>query len=139
MKAVVDTNVLVSVLIKPSGIPAQLLKHPTPFTLVTSEEILAELERVLYYPRIRQRYSLSEELINGYLSTLRADSEVVQITQHVQGVSQDPDDDKFLACAASTQVDSLVSGDPHLTSLKRYQKTSILTPRQFLAILQAAQ
>ena len=137
MKAVVDTNVLVSALIKPSGIPAQLLTHTTPFTLITSQEILAELDRVLHYPRIRHRYNLSEQLINDYLSTLQADSEVLQVTHPVQGVSQDPDDDKFLACAVSTQAEYLVSGDLHLTSLKRYQNTLILTPRQFLAVLQA--
>ena len=113
IKAVVDTNVLVSALLKPSGLPAQLLLHTTPFTLVTSEEILAELQRVLHYPRIRQRYRLSEQLINDYLSTLRADSEVVQSTHPVQGVSQDPDDDKFLACAVSAGASYLVSGDPH--------------------------
>jgi uncharacterized protein len=137
IKAVVDTNVLVSALIKPSGIPAQFLTHTTPFILVTSEEILTELERVLHYSRIRQRYTLTEQLINNYITTLRAASEVVQITHQVQGVSPDPDDDKFLACAVSGQANYLVSGDPHLTGLHRYQTTTILTPRQFLAILQA--
>ena len=51
----VVSSVLVSALIKPSGIPAQFLTHTTPFTLITSQEILAELDRVLHYPRIRHR------------------------------------------------------------------------------------
>ena len=139
MNVVVDTNVLVSALIKPSGIPAQLLTHVVPFTLVTSEEILAELHRVLHYPRLQRRYGLSEELINTYLNLLRAESQVVQVTHDAQGVSQDPDDDKFLACAATAHVDYLVSGDPHLTRLKRYQGIPILTPRLFLAVLQTGQ
>lgn len=137
MKVVVDTNVLVSALIKPNGLPAQLLTHTTPFTLVTSEEILAELQRVLHYPRMRHRYSLSEELISAYLATLRAESEVIEITHNATGTSQDPSDDKFLACAASSQGDYLVSGDPHLTKLKSYQGIPILTPRQFFVILEA--
>lgn len=137
MKVVVDTNVLVSALIKPNGLPAQLLTHTTPFTLVTAEEILAELQRVLHYSRVRQRYRLSEELISAYLETLRAESEVIEITHNAAGTSQDPSDDKFLACAVSAQGDYVVSGDPHLTKLKSYQGIPILTPRQFFVILEA--
>lgn len=135
MKVVLDTNILVSALISPKGVPAQLLQHEQAFQLVSSEEILAELERVLHYDRIQRRYGLDEELIQGYLATIRATSEVVTVTNPVQGVSTDPDDDKFLACAVVGQADHIVSGDPHLTDLESYQGISILKPRQFLDLL----
>ena len=135
MKVVLDTNIFVSALISPNGVPAQILFHEAEFQLVIAEEILAELERVLHYDRLQKRYQLREEMIQGYLATLRADSEVVTITNPVQGVSADPDDDKFLACAVAGQADYIVSGDPHLTDLESYQGISILKPRQFLALL----
>jgi len=80
MRVVVDTNVFVSALISSKGTPAQLLAHESPFELVTSEEILTELNRVLHYDRIQKRYNLNEEVIRGYLSTIREDSQVVEVT-----------------------------------------------------------
>lgn len=136
MKVVIDTNVFVSGLIKPGGVSDQVLRHHTPYTLFTSEEILAELARVLHYDRLRRRYRLNEEVITGYVQTIRADSEVIETSGHAQRVQPDPDDDKFLVCAVEAQVDYIISGDPHLTNLGSYQNIPILTPRQFLDLLE---
>lgn len=132
MKIVVDTNILVSALISPDGVSAQLLLHEGAFQLLTSEAILAEVARVLHYDRIQRRYGLNEALIQSYLAAIRSDSEVIEVTDPVQGVSADPDDDKFLVCAVAGQADCIVSGDPHLTDLISYQGVPILKPRQFL-------
>ncbi len=132
MKIVVDTNVLVSALISPNGVSAQLLLHAGVFQLLTSEAILAELARVLHYDRIQRGYKLNEVLIQAYLDTIRADSRVIEVVDPVQGVSVDPDDDKFLACAVAGQADCIVSGDPHLTGLVSYRGIPIVKPRRFL-------
>ena len=55
MKIVADTNVLVSALIQPKGIPAQIMAHQAAFALVATEEILSELQRVLHYRRIQKK------------------------------------------------------------------------------------
>ncbi len=47
MKVVLDTNVLVSAAIVKKGIPAQIIKHQRKPILITSEEILTEVEEVL--------------------------------------------------------------------------------------------
>ena len=65
MKIVADTNVLVSALIQPKGIPAQIMAHQAAFALVATEEILSELQRVLHYRRIQKKYRLSNESIAG--------------------------------------------------------------------------
>lgn len=54
MRMVLDTNVLVSALITPGGLPEQLLQHweAGEFTLVTSEEQLGEIQRVLGYEKL---------------------------------------------------------------------------------------
>ena len=135
MRIVVDTNLFVSALIRPNGIPAQILTHETPFQLVTTEEILVELERVLGYPRINRKYNLSDETVREYLARIRDDSDLVEISDSAAGVSPDPDDDKFLACAAESGANYIVSGDPHLYSLGDYMGIPILTPRQFLDLL----
>lgn len=55
MRMVLDTNVLVSALITPGGLPDKLLQHweADDFTLVTSSAQLDELLRVLAYDKLR--------------------------------------------------------------------------------------
>lgn len=47
-------------------------------------------------------------------------------------VCNDPDDDKFLACALASISNLVVSGDRHLLKVSGYQNIEILTPRNFL-------
>ena len=136
MRVVVDTNVFVSALISPRGAPAQLLAHEFPFELVTSEEILAELNRVLHYDRIQKRYNLNEEIISGYLTTIREDSQVVEVTSQITIIEKDPSDNKFLACALEAKADYIVSGDPHLTELETFEGIPVVIPRAFLELLE---
>lgn len=136
MRFVVDTNVFVSALISPRGTPAQILAHEFPFELITSEEILGELNRVLHYDRIQKRYNLNEEIISGYLSTIRKDSQVVEITSQVTVIEKDPSDNKFLACALEAKADYIVSGDPHLTELETFEGIPVVIPRAFLELLE---
>jgi predicted nucleic acid-binding protein len=55
MRAVFDTNVIVSVLVSPNGLPAQLLVLGLmgAFDLVLSEHILIETSRTLAEPYFR--------------------------------------------------------------------------------------
>ncbi len=135
MRIVADTNVLVSAFIQPKGIPAQIMAHQAAFALVATDEMLSELQRVLHYPRIQKKYHLSNPRIAEYVESLRHDCILIEITTPVTGVSEDPDDDKFLACAEEAGADCIVSGDPHLVSLGSYRGIPILTPRQFLDTL----
>ena len=139
MKIVVDTNVWVSALINPNGTPARIINHPVAFDLLTSAAILVELERVLHYDRIKKRYQLTDAAISAYLLTVRLDSEIVDVTQQVNAVERDPDDNKVLACAVQAEADYVVSGDPHLVDLAVYQGIPILTPSAFLAELERQQ
>jgi uncharacterized protein len=61
--------------------------------------------------------------------------EVVERVDPVSDICRDPDDDKFLACAASAKVAFLVSGDKDLCSLGKFDRVRILTPEQLLAML----
>ena len=136
MKVVIDTNVLVSALINPNGTPPRIINHPAAFDLPTSTAILTELERVLHYDRIQKRYQLTDEMISAYLLTVRLDSELIEVTQQVNAVERDPDDNRVLACAIQAEADYIVSGDPHLVDLAIYQGMPILTPSAFLAVLE---
>lgn len=134
IRAVLDTNVLVSGIISESGPPRQiaLLWQRRRFVLLTSEAIIAEVTRVLHYPRIQRRYRLTESDIHAVVDSLTQDAIVTEGLYQVQR-SQDPDDDMFLACALEGRADFLVTGDPHLAAIKHYHGVQIVSPRQFLA------
>jgi putative PIN family toxin of toxin-antitoxin system len=135
MKIVCDTNVLVSALIVKKGKPAQILRRLEDFDLLISEEILAEVDRVLHYRRIRKRYPITEEDINTYLQHLRKASTMIPLQGQLKVIQVDPDDDKFLECAVVGGAAYIVSGDAHLADLKEYQRISILSPAAFLELL----
>ncbi|HET91347.1 MAG TPA: putative toxin-antitoxin system toxin component, PIN family [Chloroflexi bacterium] len=134
LRAVLDTNVYVSGVILSRGTPFEVLEawRGQAYILVTSEAIIAEIERVLRYPRIRDRYAVSEQDIACLVESLRADAVVVAGACEVSGVSRDPDDDKFLACALEAQADCIATGDPDLLDLGHYQGVAILEPHEFL-------
>jgi predicted nucleic acid-binding protein len=49
-----------------------------------------------------------------------------------QPISEDPDDDKFFACALASGCNLIMSGDKHLLKVCGYQGVLVFTPRQFV-------
>jgi len=49
----------------------------------------------------------------------------------------DPADDKFLVAAIEGKADYIVSGDKHLKTLGSYQGVQIVTPVEFVKILES--
>ena len=138
MRVVVDTNVIVSGVIVPHGAPRRILEawHAGQVTMVTSETIIAEVARVLHYPRIRERYNLTEDDIAVVIDSLRTDAEMVAGLYEVHR-STDPADDMFLACALEGRAEYIISGDVHLLEIGHYHGVLIVTPRQFAVVLAA--
>jgi putative PIN family toxin of toxin-antitoxin system len=135
---VLDTNIYVSGVILSRGTPFEILEawRKQAYILVASEAIIAEIERVLRYPRIRDRYHITDADNVRLIASLRADALIVPDSNTANGICSDPDDDKFLACAATAQADYIVTGDPDLLILGQYEKTVILKPHEFLNRLQ---
>jgi len=135
VKAVLDTNVLVSGLISEHGQPRQIVdaRLGGRFTLVTSLYQVEELNHILAYPRIASRLRLEEtEMI---LAALLSEAEVVPGLLQLPGVTRDPKDDAIVACAQEGGADFIVSGDQDLLVLDEYEGIRVVTPRQFIEIL----
>lgn len=136
IKAVLDTNVLVSALLSETGVPNQVLRQAgRAYQLFISDEILKELERVLHRPRIRNRVGLTEDRTRTFLSTLQTVADIVKDPPSLQVIEDDPDDDSILACAIGAGTDYLVSGDIHLRQLKNYKGIEVISAAEFLSIL----
>ncbi len=135
MRVVIDTNVFVSALVNPDGVPSQLLDYLEPIGLLSSNSLLSELERVVHYPRIQKKYGLTDEIIASFVLRVYRASRLVEIHENTSGITRDPDDDRFLACALAGGADFVVSGDRHLLEIGEYHGIPIITPSSLLALL----
>jgi putative PIN family toxin of toxin-antitoxin system len=139
LKAVVDTNNFVSGLINKKGPSAQVIElwRRGHFTLFTSSSIIGEVQRVLTYPRLTRKYSLQEDDTEGFIQLLKHEAVVMETLPDVSVIDDDPDDNKFVACALKGRVDYIISGDRHLLSLKNFQNIPIVTAQEFLRLISA--
>lgn len=127
MKVVIDTNVFVSSVF--GGLPRQVvdLWFDGRITLCLSELIVTEYQRVL------REIGAAGEAEERALIEAFASGEGALYTAgppRVEGVSPDPDDDKFLECALELEAEFVVSGDSDLVGLGSYMGMPILTPRE---------
>jgi putative PIN family toxin of toxin-antitoxin system len=139
LKVVIDINLFVSGLISKKGNPAKLLQlwHDHAFLLVISEQMVKEIERVLQYPRIRNKYNLKDEEIEQAVGTIKKFAVVLPDAIELGVVKDDPDDNKVLACALAAQADYIVSGDGHLLKLGVFENTPIVTTKDFLGSIES--
>lgn len=137
IRAVVDTNTLISGIISPLGAPAEIMRRwqQGDFLLLTSPVLLEELRRVLKYPRIASRLGWSSETRRRFLESFETLTLVTAGTLSLPGVTRDPKDDAVVACAIEGQAAFVVSGDRDLLVLATYRGVRMVTPREFLVLL----
>jgi len=133
IRAVIDTNILVSALIKPSGTVGPVLRYlrDGAYILIYSEPLLTELVDVLNRPRIREKYSLSSEDIETVMALILLRGELVVPKRRIT-VCRDSQDNMFLEAAADGNANMIVSGDDDLLSLEEFEGIPIITPIEFL-------
>jgi uncharacterized protein len=139
MRVVLDTNVLISAFISRTGVPAQILAlwRNGEIEILVSPESLAELQRVLTYPRVRRYLQYTPDQIERFLMLLQSAAEMVESAEGVVVVDDDPDDNQFFAIAVAAQAQYIVSGDKaHVLPVGQYQAIQVVTPATFLQIVQ---
>ncbi|MBN1656967.1 MAG: putative toxin-antitoxin system toxin component, PIN family [Anaerolineae bacterium] len=137
LRALLDTNVLVSGLIGRAGPPRELLDAWLDgcYILVTSLYQVQELNHVLSSPRIAERLAVTGPELDTILATMLSQAEVVVAQLDLSGVTRDPKDDPLVAAAVLGEVDYLVSGDQDLLVLEEYEGVKVTTPGEFVEIL----
>jgi len=96
--------------------------------MVTSEEALEEFERVLGYEKL----PFTDEEEERLPDLIRYEATILEPTEDIQEIEDDPDDDTFLEIAVEGDVDFIVSGDRHLTDLDAFRGIPIHSPADFL-------
>ncbi|HUF08398.1 MAG TPA: putative toxin-antitoxin system toxin component, PIN family [Rhodothermales bacterium] len=96
--------------------------------LVVSPEILDEYERVGeiladQFPEVD---------LGPIIDLVAVEAQLVLPNPLREQVCEDPDDDKFLACAITAETRFIVTGDKQLLKVTGYRGIEIISPRKFL-------
>lgn len=138
-RVVLDANIYISALIKASSPPGILLRfliEHEDFEIVLSQDILDELKRAIFYPKVRKYIKKDDQEILVWLDALVVHAFLsVCLFSYDQIVEEDPDDDKYIIAALESSATHLISGDKHLLNLKEYQNVKIVTAIEFLELL----
>ena len=134
LKAVIDTSLMISVAFAKEGIAKKLrdLIADNAFVLVTSKAILKELYEVLHYPHIIETFKPSTEDIHEFISMIIENSLITKGTYSIEGITEDPKDDMFIACALEGNAEYIVPRDPHLRNIKHFHGIQIIDATTFI-------
>jgi len=134
VKAVLDTNVIVSGIFF-GGVPRLILEawEEGRFELILSPEIFGEyLDTCEELARSRPNLRFREILLR-----LIGEGTLVPEIESEEGITRDPDDDKFMLTALESGAE-VVSGDRDLHDVSGWAGVLVYTPRDFLDRLNAA-
>ena len=138
MRAVVDTNILIRAIIKPGGTVGPILRRlaQAEFEQVYSRALLEELLEKLALPRLRDKYSITDEAVADLVALLALRAELVAPDFAVT-VCRDPEDNKVIEAAIAGRARCIVTGDEDLLTLHQYEGIDFIAPREFIARLDA--
>lgn len=128
---VFDTNVLFSGT-GWRGSPFYCLKlaRDGKVNLVICREILEE-----YHEKVQTKLGMSESQATRAAAEILSVSTLVEISNSLHVVVDDPDDDKVIECAVIGKASYIVSGDHHLLDLKEYKNIQIVPASNFLEFI----
>jgi putative PIN family toxin of toxin-antitoxin system len=135
LRAVLDTNVLLSGIAYPTSIPGKLVaawRHGA-LDVVLSDYILDELRRVL--PKLAHRHGLGAEEIDDLIDALALQADLIEPETGDDPALSDAQDQPVLGTLIAAlqigQADVLITGDKALLALR--DRYPIHTPAEFWA------
>jgi putative PIN family toxin of toxin-antitoxin system len=128
-KITVDTNVLISFFVYPSGIVREIIGHALEHSIEIhlSTTILEEYGRVL-----AQKFGWNEQEIIENIGVIKKMAIVLSVKARILAVKADPTDNKVIECAVESGSDAIVSVDKHLLELKKHKSIPIFKPADVL-------
>lgn len=136
MRVIVDTNVLISGLLTPTGAPGKIVNAILDGRIIAvfSQETAAELRDVLARPKLQQYFTRAGVNPAVFFDHLLEIIEVVHLGETSLPI-RDPKDRPFLGLAASKpRPDALVTGDQDFTA-SEYSQVPVIPPSSFVKML----
>jgi putative PIN family toxin of toxin-antitoxin system len=131
VRVVIDTNIMVASLFP--GTSKRLIEAWASgrLTLCVSRPILGEYEAIL------RRFAFREGELRRLREALETSPHTLCAVHPPEGrwVPEDPEDDKFVACALALEAVCIVTSDEHLGAMERVQGVEVLSPARALSRL----
>jgi putative PIN family toxin of toxin-antitoxin system len=129
MIIVLDTNVIVSGILRPYSKAAAILRLVATGTIKLAYDlrILSEYQDVLSRPK----FPFTREDTNTFLDQVEKEGVLVSVIPLRFRLS-DPDDEPFLEVALAARTEAMITGNKRHFPRKEYQGTKILSPAEFL-------
>jgi uncharacterized protein len=130
-KIVIDTNVIVSALIQ-NNFPFLVLNYilsRKDYSICLSNELFAEYFNVLNREKFGKYkdFKFKAEQVLSELETIG----IVYYPKTKLNIISDIDDNKLLELCMEAEAEFLITGNTNDFSMKKFQKTLILTPKEF--------
>ena len=132
IKAVLDTNVVVSANLVDEGPSAAILDLAINrnIRMVVSPAVLEEYKEVLLRPRLK----LNPARVAAVMALIREHALMVRPTVAATAAKGDESDNRILECAAAGQADYIVTGNTkHFPGT--FGQARVVTPRQFIDLI----
>ncbi len=128
MKVVIDTNVLVSAILKDRDPEAVILfvAERDDMEWIVSPEIMTEYRQVLS----RSKFGLPAETLQAWFALFDRFTVCCQNDLAID-FPRDQKDAKFLSCAIDAAADYLITGDQDFSQAQKLLSTTILSVSQF--------
>jgi putative PIN family toxin of toxin-antitoxin system len=104
-------------------------------TVLVSEEIVEEISRILLYHKLSETYREAGVSHEELMETVLRIGKLVRVETRLEVIREDTSDNKFLECVIESNADYIVSGDEHVLKVGRYNRTEIVSARQFIRLL----
>ncbi|MDR2716477.1 MAG: putative toxin-antitoxin system toxin component, PIN family [Treponema sp.] len=130
MKAVVDTNVIVSALMNVNGTPAKILS----LILNGNIKILYDNRIIFEYIDVlsRKEFGFSQEIINNIIDYFKHDGEFIN-SEYIKTKFSDEADKKFYEVYKTGEAKYLITGN-----IKHFPKEdAIIIPKDFMQIYES--
>jgi putative PIN family toxin of toxin-antitoxin system len=126
-KLVLDTNLFIAAHFNKKSASAKIIDLclTDKFKVYTAESLFKELEFIL--KNIRAPIIYKEKIYQLFNKANLVKPKKIWL------VEEDPDDNKFLGTSLSAKADYLLTNDRHLLKIKKFNKTEIIKPIDFLA------
>jgi uncharacterized protein len=125
MNVVIDTNVIISGLLNPAGVPAKIINLilNEELTLLYDNRILSEYKNVLN----RKKFKFEREIIDALLDYIKNEGLFI-VANPISKHFTDESDKMFLEVALSGNAEYLITGNSAHFPKDKF----ILTPREFI-------
>ncbi|MBU0979411.1 MAG: putative toxin-antitoxin system toxin component, PIN family [Nanoarchaeota archaeon] len=137
MRVVPDTNVLVSGTFW-RGKSHKILEliDGRKIRFLISQQIVEEYRKVISSEEIVKKTENFRLIFSDVIERILSLSILIDPEIRLDVVKEDPDDNKVLECAKDGRADYIITQDNHLLKLKKFEGIQILTPEEFIEVIE---